>query len=525
MMSAAASLGLVMLWDVDGALSQIDTLLEFSSEKYIQAGALLSVGVVNSGVRHEVDPALALLCDYLEDESAPVQQGALLGLGLAYAGSERQDVLELLVGVLENDATPPAAIGHAALALGLVFVGSGNALASETLTTLYIENDADSALLTSTHLRFVALGLGLVFLARQDEADVTVETLAAANNGAAYAKLTVQTCAYAGTGNVLRVQELLHTLAREIPPEDAPEAAELGVAVLGVSLIALGEPVGEEMSRRMFEHILQYGEPAVRRAVPLALALSNLSHPDVYAVDTLSKLSHDASPAVAQGAILGLGLVAAGTNNARVAGLLRALASYYHQEPTHLFAVRIAQGLTHLGKGLMTLSPFTSHNLLVSKVALGGVLAFLHACLDLENLVLGKFAHLFYTLVTAMRPRMLITYDEQGNVLNVPVRVGQAVDTVAQAGKRKEITGFQTHTTPVLLAHGERCELATDEYIAVTSVLEQVVILKENPNAPPKTAEQKKAEKQRKEERERQRRKRIERRQLAESDKAKETEK
>ena len=36
MMSAAASLGLVMLWDVDGALSQIDTLLEFSSEKYIQ---------------------------------------------------------------------------------------------------------------------------------------------------------------------------------------------------------------------------------------------------------------------------------------------------------------------------------------------------------------------------------------------------------------------------------------------------------------------------------------------------------
>ena len=44
---------------------------------------------------------------------------------------------------------------------------------------------------------------------------------------------------------------------------------------------------------------------------------------------------------------------------------------------------------------------------------------------DDGSLVLGKFAHLFYTLVTAMRPRMLITYDEQGNVLNVPVRVGQ----------------------------------------------------------------------------------------------------
>jgi hypothetical protein len=28
--------------------------LEFSSEDYIKAGALLSVGIVNSGVRHEV---------------------------------------------------------------------------------------------------------------------------------------------------------------------------------------------------------------------------------------------------------------------------------------------------------------------------------------------------------------------------------------------------------------------------------------------------------------------------------------
>ena len=45
----------------------------------------------------------------------------------------------------------------------------------------------------------------------------------------------------------------------------------------------------------------------------------------------------------------------------------------------------------------------------------------------------------------------------------------------------KTITGFQTHTTPVLLAIGERAELATDEYLPLTSVLEGVVILKKNP--------------------------------------------
>jgi 26S proteasome regulatory subunit N1 len=33
----------------------------------------------------------------------------------------------------------------------------------------------------------------------------------------------------------------------------------------------------------------------------------------------------------------------AGTNNARLAGMLRNLASYYYKEPTLLFMVRIAQ--------------------------------------------------------------------------------------------------------------------------------------------------------------------------------------
>lgn len=58
----------------------------------------------------------------------------------------------------------------------------------------------------------------------------------------------------------------------------------------------------------------------------------------------------------------------------------------------------------------------------------------------------------------------------------------QAVDVVGQAGKPKAITGFQTHTTPVLLAHGERAELATEEYLPVTPILEGFVILRKNPN-------------------------------------------
>jgi hypothetical protein len=42
---------------------------------------------------------------------------------------------------------------------------------------------------------------------------------------------------------------------------------------------------------------------------------------------------------------------------------------------------------------------------------------------------------------TAMKPRMLLTLDGEGQLLSVPVRLGQAVDVVAQAGRPKTITG------------------------------------------------------------------------------------
>ena len=101
--------------------------------------------------------------------------------------------------------------------------------------------------------------------------------------------------------------------------------------------------------------------------------------------------------------------------------------------------------------------------------------------------ILGKSHYLLYYLVTAIYPRFLITLDAEDLSKNVStlVRVGQAVDTVGQAGKPKTITGFQTHNTPVLLAHSERAELATDEYLPLSSVLEGFVILRKNPDFQP----------------------------------------
>jgi 26S proteasome regulatory subunit N1 len=59
--SAAASLGLIALWDVDGGLPLVDKYL-YSNDNHVIAGALLAVGIVNCGVHNECDPVCT--CSY-----------------------------------------------------------------------------------------------------------------------------------------------------------------------------------------------------------------------------------------------------------------------------------------------------------------------------------------------------------------------------------------------------------------------------------------------------------------------------
>merc|ERR1712150_148113 len=239
---------------------------------------------------------------------------------------------------------------------------------------------------------------------------------------------------------------------------------------------------------RAFNHLLQYGEPIIKRSIPLALALLSASNPRLQVIDILSKLSHDHDVEVAHNSIFAMGVVGAGTNNARLASMLRQLALYYHKDANNLFMVRLTQGLIHLGKGTLTVSPYQYDRTFMSPVAVGGLLATLTAFLDVKSTILGKSHYLLYCLVASMQPRMLQTLDEDRNTVPVQVRVGQAVDVVEQAGKPKSITGFQSHTTPVLLAHGERAELATNEYIALTPVLEGFVIVQKNKDWDPEDA-------------------------------------
>jgi len=83
------------------------------------------------------------------------------------------------------------------------------------------------------------------------------------------------------------------------------------------------------MCLRTMNHLYQYGEPMIKRTVPLAMGLLRVSNPDVATMDLLTKLSYEQDAEVAMSSIFALGLIGAGTNNSKLAQNLRQLASYY----------------------------------------------------------------------------------------------------------------------------------------------------------------------------------------------------
>ena len=489
MMAAAASLGLIQLWNVEEGLAQIDKFL-YSSEDYVKAGAALAVGVLSSGVRNDADPTLALLDEHINGDSHIMKCAACTGLGIAYAGSAREDVMELLLPIVEQETSAPATmleVSLAGLALGMIYVGKCDDAVGGTIVQRLME--ASDEELDHSHAKFLCLGLALLFLGRMEKAEAMIEAVRTIEHKISkFAAIVLETCAYAGSGNVLKIQEMLHQCAEHLEEDAEHQMA----AVIGIALITMGEQVGAEMALRSFEHLLHYCELPVKRAVPLALGVLNISSPDFSVIDQLSRMSHDPDTEISQNAILAMGLTSAGTNNSRVAGLLRQLSEFYSKEAGHVFCVRIAQAMLHMGKGLLTLNPMHSDRMITSGPALGGVLTLIYSCLDLKSTLLDKTHYLLYYLTCAMNPRMLITVNEDLSWRPVTVRVGQAVDTVGQAGKPKTITGFQTHTTPVLISAKERAEFGTEEVLGVSSVLEGIVIIKDNPDyEAPETSDKK----------------------------------
>ncbi|PVV00639.1 hypothetical protein BB560_004973, partial [Smittium megazygosporum] len=200
MLTASASLGMINLWDVEKGLTLIDKYL-YTSDMFIKAGAIFGIGMLTSGVTDDSDTAKALLSEYLENPSKTYEQklSAVMSLGIAYAGSNREDVIDLLSPFISDTTTNNDIVCFASLSAGLVCIGSCNGDVATLILQAFIELSEND--INKPFIRFMIFGLGLLYFGQSEESETIIETL---NSLDSYplneeASLMVQICSYAGT--------------------------------------------------------------------------------------------------------------------------------------------------------------------------------------------------------------------------------------------------------------------------------------------------------------------------------------
>lgn len=111
-----------------------------------------------------------------------------------------------------------------ALALGLITIGTANGEVTSTLMQTLLERSESD--LKETFAKYLALAIGLIYLGKGEQVEVIIESLKAIPEPLqSFATILVDICAYAGTGNVLKIQQLLSICSEHLEADAAAAAA------------------------------------------------------------------------------------------------------------------------------------------------------------------------------------------------------------------------------------------------------------------------------------------------------------
>lgn len=106
--------------------------------------------------------------------------GGIIGIGLAYAGSAREDFIELLTDNIINTQINVEISAFSALSLSLIFVGTCNDdIAMSILQTLMERPENQMSL---TVARYFGVALGILFLGKGEASEAAVEILNSMEN-------------------------------------------------------------------------------------------------------------------------------------------------------------------------------------------------------------------------------------------------------------------------------------------------------------------------------------------------------
>ncbi|KIM83833.1 hypothetical protein PILCRDRAFT_87816 [Piloderma croceum F 1598] len=272
-----------------------------------------------------------------------------------------------------------------------------------------------------------ALAEGFMFVGLQDGSEAMTETLEAISRPITkQAQVLIEACPFAGTGNVLRVQAMLHHCDEHIR-NDKEKGKEENKDDKDKE--KRDEP---EIDDTFHAFTMQCGDPIIHKMVLLVLDLVSAPNPVLHVLDTLFKYSRDNDHAVALNAIF--------TWASITKSLIVSLWSTSHMVP--------------MGKGTIGLNPFFLDWNIMSQPAAAGLLVTLTVFTDAKAFMLHKYHWMLYFLVTTICPHFLtkssLVYPSPSMLVRSPTNyISLAINVVSEAGKPWAISGFQTLQTPV----------------------------------------------------------------------------
>lgn len=92
---------------------------------------------------------------------------------MAYAGSARADLLEAISPIVLDTSNTLELQAIAALAIGIIYTGTCDEDAAQSILQTLMEKEEKD--FENSFTRIFALGLGLLFLGKQDLADASIE--------------------------------------------------------------------------------------------------------------------------------------------------------------------------------------------------------------------------------------------------------------------------------------------------------------------------------------------------------------
>lgn len=510
--SVFSSVGAINLYSPEKTLEGLSEYM-FSDNPFKKTAALLGCAISNIKVFDENHTALALLLENLKVNCNYQRIATIFALQLIYSGTHENKLLDTLKELVYCDSVEVSCF--ASFALGSVFIGS----ADLDITSLLIQNFIDKSFAYSDSLFFGLFMLGFSLLFHKNKGfESVLKTLKDMKTPYySHMSILIRCQAYFGSGDTELMNEILGEAFEEEDTALTPKASRSGaeiktdgdeprtqdeklessadakavqgessrnllkaISLIGITLLSMGDEMFSKMAIRIVNSSNLLDSSHLKSTIPLCIALLSPSDPSVDIVDTLNKLCNNPEPKVVLNSIMALGIVGAGTNNTRISETLEQQYSYNTKCLKAAPAIKISQGLLHLGKGTMTLSPFVFHKSTLVPKNFVGLLAAAFLLIDPDHSpMLSKYMYLNYFFVQASSLKQVVVVDEKMKYAKVQLRIGEPVNNVGIVGRPRKIASVQTHNSPIILQENEMVELGEDDKICpLTSYIEDVVVVK-----------------------------------------------